>query len=197
MSRNAWSELKSLLGGPPPLTLAVAESLTCGHLQTRLGSISGASDFFLGGVTAYTLEQKVALLEVERAVAEPVDSVSLEVARQMARGACRRFGSDLAVATTGYAERPPAAVGDGPFAYWALAHRLGPNTWELRGGKVVCEKTARRADVQAIVAEAVLAELVEYLGALRTKRKVASDHVARDGAAHRKAKTPKGARALT
>ena len=40
-------------------TLAVAESLTCGHLQALVGSVSGASDFFCGGVTAYNIDQKV------------------------------------------------------------------------------------------------------------------------------------------
>src|SRR4051794_32647968 len=101
------SELKTLMLGPPRWTLSVAESLTSGQVQTRIGAISGASQFFLGGVTAYTLEQKVQLLGVDRSLAEPVDCVSAEVAEQMARGACRLFGSDVSIATTGYAEPAP------------------------------------------------------------------------------------------
>ena len=98
------AELKPLLLREPRLTLAVAESLTCGHLQARVGAVSGASEYFLGGVTAYSLEQKMKLLGVERAAAEPVNSVSAAVAEQMARGVCALFGADVAVATTGYAE---------------------------------------------------------------------------------------------
>jgi len=45
------TELKDLMLRPPRLTLAVAESLTSGRLQARIGAISGASDFFLGGIT--------------------------------------------------------------------------------------------------------------------------------------------------
>jgi hypothetical protein len=86
------SELKDLLMAAPKRSLAVAESLTCGHLQARIGSESGASAFFAGGVTAYTLEQKVGLLAVDRAVAEAVDCVSDEVARQMAFGVCKLRG---------------------------------------------------------------------------------------------------------
>src|SRR5205085_7030028 len=97
-------ELKSLMLGKPRLTLAVAESLTSGHVQSGVGAISGASNFFLGGITAYSLEEKVNLLGVDRRAARKVDCVSAEVAREMARGVCRVFGSELGVATTGYAE---------------------------------------------------------------------------------------------
>jgi nicotinamide-nucleotide amidase len=107
-------ELKKLLLREPRRTLAVAESITCGHLQARIGAISGASEFFLGGITAYTLEEKVKHLGVKRAAAKAVNSVSAEVAEQMALGACALFGSDFALATTGYAEPFDLAQG-GPF----------------------------------------------------------------------------------
>ncbi|MDB6126431.1 MAG: damage-inducible protein CinA, partial [Verrucomicrobia bacterium] len=82
-------ELKPLMLQKPRLTLAVAESLTCGQVQARIGAISGASEFFLGGITAYTLDAKVKHLGVKRAPAKRVDCVSANVAREMARGACR------------------------------------------------------------------------------------------------------------
>ena len=59
--------LKKLIVGVPRLTLAAAESLTCGRVAARIGAESGASNYFLGSVTAYTLEQKVKLLGVNRA----------------------------------------------------------------------------------------------------------------------------------
>ena len=68
-------ELKELLLRPPRLTLAVAESVTCGRVQARIGAISGASEFFLGGITAYSLEQKVRHLGVDRAAAVAVNAV--------------------------------------------------------------------------------------------------------------------------
>jgi len=84
--------------------VAAAESLTGGRLQSLLTSPSGASDYFAGGVTAYTIEAKIQLLNVERQVAQPVNGVSAEVAAQMATGARRLFATQIAVATTGYAE---------------------------------------------------------------------------------------------
>lgn len=152
--------LKALMAGPPPLTLAAAESLTCGRVQARIGEISGASHFFLGGLTAYSLEEKVRHLGVDRASARRVDAVSADVAAQMARGACRLFGSDLALATTGYAEPAPGV--DAPFAWWALAHRRRGRFVALRTGRVECPG-ATRVDAQQFVADAVVAELAAYL----------------------------------
>ena len=170
-------ELKTLMLHPQRRTLAVAESLTCGRVQARIGLISGASEFFLGGLTAYSLDQKVRHLGVVRATAVADNCVSAAVAEQMARGVCALFGSELGVATTGYAEPftgtaaatagsvTPASVTQ-PFAFWALAHELGGGRRTLRHGRVDCPG-AGRTQVQERVAEVVIAELVIYLRTLR------------------------------
>lgn len=150
----------------PTLTLAAAESLTCGRVQALIGAESGASDYFVGGITAYSLDQKVRHLGVERTAARKVKSVSADVAQQMARGACRLFGSDLAVATTGYAEPCPADRVDSPFAWWALAHRRHGRFITIRSGRVECPG-AKRVEAQGLVAEAVVAELIAYLREFR------------------------------
>ena len=160
------TELKDLMLRPPRLTLAVAESLTSGRLQARIGAISGASDFFLGGITAYALAQKVRHLGVDSAQAEPVAAVSAEVAGQMARGACALFGSDLALATTGYAEPAPARGVLQPEAYWSLVHRRADNSEVMHHGWVE-QPGATRVEMQETVAAAALAALVEYLRRLR------------------------------
>ena len=159
-------ELKPFMLQKPRLTLAVAESLTCGQVQARVGAISGASKFFLGGLTAYTLDQKVRQLGVSRAPARKVNCVSADVAREMALGACRLFGSDLALATTGYAEPVPALTVTAPFAWWALAHVRRGRTVTLVAGRVECPG-ASRVETQLMVSAAVLTELVDYLRRLR------------------------------
>lgn len=163
------NELKRLFLGAPRLTLAVAESMSCGHVQGRIGAVSGASEFFLGGITAYSLDQKVQHLGVQRAAAKKVNSVSREIAEQMALGACKLFGSDLGIATTGYAEAVPAEKISAPFAFWALVHRQKGRIAQVRHGRVECPGEPR-TQAQAIVAEAVVAELIEYLRALRAER---------------------------
>jgi nicotinamide-nucleotide amidase len=158
--------LRELMLRPPRLTLAVAESVTCGQVQARVGAISGASDFFPGGITAYTLDQKVRHLGVDRARAAAADCVSAEVAAQMARGAAALFGADLGVATTGYAE-PDASRGvREPMAFWALAWRGADQAWITRTGKIICPGAARVA-AQTMIADTTLAELLGHLRATR------------------------------
>jgi nicotinamide-nucleotide amidase len=159
-------ELKVLMLAAPRLTLAVAESLTCGRVQANVGEISGASEFFRGGITAYTLDEKVKHLGVNRAAARRVNSVSADVARQMARGACALFACDLGLATTGYAEPSPTAGVREPFAWWALAHRRGGRFVAVRSGRIECPG-ASRIDAQTLVAAAAIGELVAYLRELR------------------------------
>ena len=158
--------LKDLLLRAPRLTLAVAESVTCGRVQARVGEVSGASNFFLGGITAYSLEQKVAHLGVKRAAAKKVNGVSAEIAEQMARGVCGLFGSEVGVATTGYAEPSPSEGVAEPYAWWAIAQRGARGKFSVRSGRVECPG-ATRVDAQAFVADAALAELVAYLRELR------------------------------
>jgi nicotinamide-nucleotide amidase len=160
------SELKRLMLQAPRLTLAAAESMTCGRVQARVAEISGASNFFLGGITAYTLDQKVRHLAVNRAIARRVNCVSAVIAGQMARGVCRLFDSDIGVATTGYAESSPKDMAPDPMAWWALAHRRRGKFVTMRSGRVECPG-ASRVDAQMIVADAVLAELIAYLAELR------------------------------
>jgi len=159
-------ELKKLIMDKPALTLAVAESLTVGHLQAKIASVSGASDYFLGGVTAYTLEQKVKQLGVNRAHARSVNCVSQRVAVEMASGVAKLFGAQLAVASTGYAEPSPKHKVKIPHAWWAICHRVRSGAVMVLSGYVEVPG-ADRVTVQEKVTEAVLQELVQYLREVR------------------------------
>lgn len=128
------------------LAIACAESLTAGVLQSLLASRSGASEWFVGGVTAYNLERKVTLLRVDREHAAACDCVSQRVADEMAANCRRLFAADLAIATTGYAEPSAAAGVAQPFAHVALASRHGVErqievtltAGDRRGNQVAC-----------------------------------------------------------
>ncbi len=98
-------------------TISVAESLTSGNLQAMICSISGASTFFEGGVTAYSIKQKAKLLLVDQKKAEECNAVSEYVASAMAEGVVKLFGSDYGIATTGYAEPNKELNISHPYAY--------------------------------------------------------------------------------
>ena len=154
--------LKHLMLGSPRLTLAAAESMTGGRLQALIVVESGASEYFLGGITAYSLTQKVRHLGVDRQRAAAVDCVSAEVAREMARGACALFGADIGLATTGYAEPLPAREPVVPGAFWALCHRL-PDNRELWCEGFAAVPGTGRAQVQEEVARVAYAALTDHL----------------------------------
>jgi nicotinamide-nucleotide amidase len=153
--------LKALMVGKH-LTLAVAESLTAGTLQAAVGSISGASTFFEGGVTAYSLEHKVRLLMVDREHAERVNSVSQRVAFELARGACDLFRSSIGIGTTGYAEPSPDDGIDVPMAYFAICRRAASDVDDVTGGQLFGAGLSR-VRMQKYVTKSVLEILVSYL----------------------------------
>lgn len=85
------------------LKLAVAESCTGGLVADRLTDVPGSSDYFLGGIVAYAYEAKVALLGVSWDTLQAHGAVSRETVLEMARGARRALGADLAIAVSGIA----------------------------------------------------------------------------------------------
>ena len=89
-------------------TLSTAESLTAGGLSYALTIVPGASDVFLGSITAYRPDVKVSHLKVEEKTIVQHSVVSEEVAIQMGHGANKSFGSTWAIATTGVAGPGPA-----------------------------------------------------------------------------------------
>ena len=81
-------------------TISTAESLTAGAVSSAIVTISGASDVFVGGVTAYRDEIKVSHLNVDPALIEKHTVISEEVAVAMAKGAIKSFGTTWAVSYT-------------------------------------------------------------------------------------------------
>ena len=110
-------------------TLATAESITGGLVAHRVCLIPGASDVFRGAAVTYTDDVKARELGVPRDVLARHGAVSEPVARAMAEGVRARFGTDLGVATTGFAG-PTGGTETEPVgtAYVALAHAGGTET---------------------------------------------------------------------
>lgn len=86
--------------GERNLRLVTAESCTAGALAARISNIPGSSEYFLGGIVAYTKEVKTAQLGVPPDVLETHGAVSEEVARAMAVGAKGTLGADIALSIT-------------------------------------------------------------------------------------------------
>lgn len=132
------------------MTVAVAESCTGGWLGARLTSIPGSSDYFMGGVIAYSNQSKVRDLGVKPADLQRWGAVSAPVARQMAAGVRRRFRTDIGLAVTGVAG-PGGGTARKPVGLVFVAA-------DWNGGRRVCrcrfggsrETVRRRAVTQAL-----------------------------------------------
>ena len=85
------------------LTIATAESCTGGLIAQRLTSVSGSSEVFGYGFVTYWEQAKAKLVGVDPAVIEKYNVVSAPVAAQMALGAAKASGADIAVSVTGLA----------------------------------------------------------------------------------------------
>ena len=84
-------------------SLATAESCTGGRVAEAIIAVPGASNYFKGGIVAYTDEVKADLLSVNPQLLEEKGAVSEEVAREMVKGVISRMKVDYAIAVTGYA----------------------------------------------------------------------------------------------
>ncbi len=104
------------------LTLGTAESCTGGLIAKRITDVPGAASVFKGGVVSYHCEVKAGALGVSQALLDEKGAVCPEVAEQMARGAQKALGCDLAVAVTGVAGPDPDERGNPVgLVYTALA----------------------------------------------------------------------------
>ena len=130
-------------------TLSIAESITAGGLSNALTIVPGASDVFLGSITAYRPEVKVSHLNVSKSVIAENSVVSEEVAIEMARGAINSFGSTWAIATTGVAGPGPS---DGSDAGRVFVAFVGPSVQVIELSLSGDREVVRNATVASAIA---------------------------------------------
>ena len=85
------------------LTISTAESFTGGYIAKSLTDIPGCSNVLVAGLVTYMIKAKEKFLGVKDETINTHTVVSKEVVCEMALGALNNTGSDIAIATTGYA----------------------------------------------------------------------------------------------
>ena len=85
------------------MTLSTAESCTGGSVAARISSVSGSSDYFQGGVVAYSNEVKMNLLNVSADTLKKQGAVSEDTVIEMVKGAMNALKTDCAISTSGIA----------------------------------------------------------------------------------------------
>jgi nicotinamide-nucleotide amidase len=84
-------------------SLSTAESCTGGHLAHLITAIAGSSDYFKGGIVAYSNEIKESLLGVEQNTLLKFGAVSEQTVIGMADRARDRLRTDFSIAVSGIA----------------------------------------------------------------------------------------------
>ena len=85
------------------LTISTAESCTGGELSHLITSVSGSSNYFLGGICTYQTQKKSEILGVSEDLIKEKTVVSEEVSQAMSLGCQKLFKTDIALSTTGVA----------------------------------------------------------------------------------------------
>lgn len=137
--------------------LATAESCTGGLVGHMLTNVSGSSDWFAGGLVAYSNLLKQELLGVPEEVLSSRGAVSQECVEAMARGVCGLIGSDVGIAVSGVAgptggspEKPVGTV----WIAWHTPEGAASHVFHMEGN---------RRDVKTGSAQAAISGLRDML----------------------------------
>ena len=84
-------------------SISVAESCTAGGIGWALTTYPGSSDFFKGGIIAYSNEVKIKILKVPKEILEKEGAVSEKVAKAMAENVRKIMKTTFGVSVTGIA----------------------------------------------------------------------------------------------
>jgi nicotinamide-nucleotide amidase len=142
-------------------TLVTAESCTGGWIAKACTDVAGSSQWFQGGVVAYSNSLKVDLLDVPEGLLAQHGAVSEPVVRAMAVGVLARTGSTVAVAVSGVAG-PDGGTVDKPvgsvWLAWAWREKDGSLRTETRrerfpGGRDEVRRWVVRCALERLLTE--------------------------------------------
>jgi PncC family amidohydrolase len=110
------------------ITLSTAESCTGGLIAHKITDIPGSSEYFMGSIVAYSYETKASLLNVSWDTLNTKGAVSQETVLEMAHGARKILGTDLAVSVSGIAG-PGGGTSDKPVGTTWIALATPNGEW--------------------------------------------------------------------
>lgn len=115
------------------LTLALAESCTCGLAAAQLAPAEGVSDVLLGSVVTYHAQAKQKLLGVTRATLDLYSAESQQTTNEMALGLHKHLPqADVCVAVTGLCGPGASATPEKPVGTVFVAILLDGQAHEYR-----------------------------------------------------------------
>jgi nicotinamide-nucleotide amidase len=132
-------------------TISISESCTGGLICDRITNISGSSDTFMGGMVNYSNESKAKHLGIPLDYIRKHGAVSSQVARKMAQGVRKAFGTTFGLSTTGVAG-PTGGTRRSPVGRVFLGFANGRKTWvkklDLKGSRIEIKRKASEKSLE-------------------------------------------------
>jgi PncC family amidohydrolase len=130
-------------------TLSIAESCTGGLVCDRITDVPGSSDYFEGGMVNYSNESKAKHLRISLDYVKKYGAVSPQVARRMAQGVRKAFGTSFGLSATGVAG-PAGGTKRSPIGRVFIGFTDGRRIWvkklNLKGNRrEIKEKATEKA----------------------------------------------------
>lgn len=137
------------------LSITTAESCTGGMLSSMLINVPGISEIYREGYITYANEAKETLLGVKKETLRQLGAVSRQVARQMAEGAAKKAGADVALSVTGIAG-PGGGSLEKPVGLVYIACYIQGKTWvtenRFQGDRFSIRQQSARSAVLLLLA---------------------------------------------
>jgi nicotinamide-nucleotide amidase len=144
------------------MRLATAESCTAGLVASLLGDIDGCGEWLECGFVTYSPQAKIQVLNVRSGTIEQYGLSSEEVAREMAEGALKRSGANVAISNTGVAgpENAPDGTRAGTVCFaWARQNSEGT----IHVQSETCLFDGERNNVRRAAAEFAIINIIKYI----------------------------------
>ncbi|MDH5186544.1 MAG: competence/damage-inducible protein A [candidate division WOR-3 bacterium] len=135
------------------LTIATAESCTAGLVADRITDVPGSSEYFIGGVVAYSNEIKKLVCGVKQETLNKFGAVGKETVLEMAKGIKEHYKTDIGLSISGIAGpsggTPKKPVG---LVYFGIAMKRSANFEEriFSGNRRMIKEKAAMAAIDLL-----------------------------------------------
>lgn len=131
-------------------TVSIAESVTSGLIQLAFSQMANAKLFYKGGITTFTLPEKVQFLDINQIEVKENGFETQKMADTMAVKVAESFGTDWGIASTGYA----ASVRNSGFKVYSFC------SFSYKGEIVLSKRIELHDKTQALDAQLYYTEFI-------------------------------------
>lgn len=131
-------------------TVSIAESVTSGLIQLAFSQMANAKLFYKGGITTFTLPEKVQFLDINQIEVKENGFETQKMADTMAAKVAESFATDWGIASTGYA----ASVRNSGFKVYSFC------SFSYKGEIVLSKRIELHDETQALDAQLYYTEFI-------------------------------------